>query len=315
MSLAARPQARRRRLLGSLAVLVVLFCCALFLHSCSVQRTMRRQIAEAERDPITGVLRGAESVTLTPVAHRATSRTACLMVHGFLSTVQDFGGLGERLAEQGVTVRKMRLPGHGTTPVDLAYQPPGALYRAVEKEYRDLARNFDRIYVVGFSMGGALSTLLASREPVDRLVLLAPYYAVTYKWQYVLPPETWNAILGWIIPYVVRPEAFIKINDRSVIDSYPMYRILPTAGVRQLVALGREARREEVLRAVTCPILHVHSKGDEASSPKAAQRAFEKLGSQDKQQRWFTRANHVLLWDYDKKEVEEAAFKFLTGGS
>jgi carboxylesterase len=278
-----------------------------------VQRRLRRAIAEADRDPITSVIRGTEAITLAPAAgDPATSRTACLMVHGFLSARTDFADLGERLVRHGITVRLMRLPGHGTTPVDFAYLPPGALYKAVHQEYLNLRERFDRIYLVGFSMGGSLSTILASEEPVDRLVLVSPYFGVTYAWYYVLPAHIWNALLGRLIPYVVRTDAFVKLNDRTLYDKIFMYKIVPTAGVRQLKAIGQTARREELLRKVACSVLIVHSRGDGAASPQEAQEAFGKLGSSDKEILWLKESNHIVFWDFEREEAKDRIERFLT---
>ena len=231
------------------------------------------------------------------------SRTACLLVHGFLSSRQDFADLPERLAAQGVTVRAMRLPGHGTTPMDFAGQAEGALLRAVRQEYRDLAAQYDRVCVVGFSMGGALGTLLASEEPVAKLALVAPYYGVTYKWYYVLPPETWQSILGPMVPYIRRPMGMTKLNKRENASRYFMYQTLPSAGTSQLMQLGREARRDEVLRRVTCPVLLVHSHHDDAASPEGARLALAKMGSERKRAVWVDKSNHVVCWDYDAEQV------------
>jgi carboxylesterase len=297
------------------ALAVVLSGGALFFYSCATGRSMRAQIAAQNRDPITGVVRGTEALTILPTADIATtSRTACLLVHGFLSSRQDYADLPERLAARGITVRAMRLPGHGTTPMDFAGQPEGALLGAVRQEYRNLTRDHDRVYVVGFSMGGALATLLASEEPVTKLVLLAPYYGVTYKWYYVLPAETWQSILGPMVPYIQRPMGMTKLNKRENADRYFMYQTLTTAGTGQLMRLGRAAGRHETLARVQCPVLLIHSRNDEAASPAVAAQAFDSLGSTDKRAVWLEKSNHVICWDYDAEEVLTETVAFLAGG-
>lgn len=42
-----------------------------------------------------------------------------LLVHGFTGAPQEMRGLGRFLAENGMTVLGIRLPGHGTRPEDL----------------------------------------------------------------------------------------------------------------------------------------------------------------------------------------------------
>jgi len=301
----------RRGVQVVVSFLLLLFT-GLFMYACGVQRSLRREIMDADRDPLTGVIRGTEAVTLSPAAGRERQpRTAVLMIHGFLSARTDFADLPQRLADKGVTVRLVRLPGHGTTPIEFASLERGDLYREVEAEYRNLRRDFDRVCVVGFSMGGSLATILTANERVDKLVLLAPYYAVTHKWYYVLPAMTWNRIFGWVVPYVHRPESFIKINDRTQIGKYFMYQTMPTAGVRQLDQVGVQASKPDTLRRIACPVLLVHSHNDEASSPEAAKRAFDAFPSLKKQEVWVARSNHVLLWDYDRERIKGHIEHFL----
>ena len=311
MRLFSRPK-RRRRIPQVLCGVLLLVLCGVFGYSCSAHRNLVREIAAADRDPLTGVVRGAEAVTLAPqTADPRTSGTAVLMIHGFLAARSDFADLGERLARRGFTVRLMRLPGHGTIPPDFEFLPDGALFQAVHQEYLKLRAGHRRVYVAGFSMGGALATLLASVEPVDRLVLAAPYYGVSYKWYYVLPAETWNTLIGWAVPYVKKSERFTRINDRGQIGKFYHYQTVPTGGVRQLVALGKAARRPETLRKVTCPVLLLHSEGDEAASIGRARKAFDQLGSPRKEAVWLQKSNHIIFWDYDRDEVKQRVEEFL----
>jgi esterase/lipase len=180
------------------------------------------------------------------------------------------------------------------------------------EEYRALRRQYETVDVIGFSMGGALATLLASREDVHRLVLVAPYYAVTYEWYYILPPETWNAMIGPLVPYVIKSSAFVKVNNPESKSKIYSYHCVPTRGVKTLIKLGREARQAEMLGSVRCPTLMVISEGDEASSPRVARKAFGRLGSVDKEAHWLTaRSNHHLFWDYDAEEVKTVITDFL----
>ena len=43
-------------------------------------------------------------------------------------------------------------------------------------------------------MGGALCTVGAAHARVDGLVFAAPYSGMTYRWYYLLPPETWATL-------------------------------------------------------------------------------------------------------------------------
>lgn len=295
-----------------IASIALLLAIALIANACIAHRALRREIAEAERDPITGVVRGTEAITLAPTVRVGkTSRTACLLVHGFLGSRIDFADLDTRLADEGFAVRVMRLPGHGTTAVDFAWLPDGALLNAVRAEFAALRKEYDKVYVVGFSMGGTICTLLATEVEIDRLALISPYYGVTGKWFYVLPPEWWNALGCLIAPYAKRSDYFVKINDRTKIDTLYSYKVIPAKGSQQLIDLGRQARKPEVLAKVTCPLLLVHSDGDDAASPKRARKAFEQYRSTQKDTLWFERSNHHIPNDFDGPACVDGVVEFM----
>ena len=281
-------------------------------YGCAASHVLKKEIAETPRNPETGVIVGCEARDIEAAGPVGDSTRAVLLVHGFCGSARDFTDLGDRLAARGLHVQLMRLPGHGTTPRDFAAQTPETIYEGVREEFEALKGRFDEVYVVGFSMGGSLTTILAASEPVDRLVLIAPYYGVTYKWYYILPPEAWNTILEPILPYVIKPKGSVKLNCPDEKDQVFSYRTIPTKGVGTLMDLGRRARRKETLQAVKCPVLMLMSEGDEAASPKRAREAFERIGSNRKILNWRPRRdNHHLLREWDREEVKQTIVDFL----
>jgi carboxylesterase len=305
------PKSRFHRVVRNIVIVLALFALSMICYACASQRALRKYIATLDRDPITGIVAGTEAVTLDPPKDSASTDTACLMIHGFLAARDVYGDLGERIAKRGVTVRMVRLPGHGTTPADLAYLPKDAFYRTVLAEYDTLAKRYKKIRVVGFSLGGALATRLASERPVDRLVLLAPYYKVTYRWWYILPVETWQRLVGWTMPYTIRPHGACAINDKSQIGKFFMYQIIPMGGVRRLAEAGTEARDPERLRKITCPVLWIHSVNDIAASYNAALWVFAHINSTAKEHCKLEKSSHVLCWDYDREQVKQATVRFI----
>lgn len=285
----------------------------IFLYSCASRRALEREIASTPRDPKTGIILGAEPIDIDPpAAVNDRPTTAVLFLHGFVGSRRDFADVPERLAAQGYHVRMARLPGHGTTPRDFAAQTPESMLAGAQAELAALRSKYKAVHVVGFSMGGALGTLLASEGKVDRLVLVSPYYGVTYRWFYILPAEVWNGMLSWAIPYVIKSAMFVQVNRPEARSEIISYHAVPTRGAATLMTIGRMARRTETLEAVQCPVLMVFTDGDLASSPYQGRRAFEKLGSTDKTAVWIDkRNNHHLMWDYDREQAKTAVVNFI----
>ena len=347
------------RILRGLTLLfapLIVPCCA--IYNKAARRVLHRDIEQTPRDPQTGVILGAEAVSIfaeadpgggsplihrlpdasresgealrsaadlflatasTPAANdtavsteRAPATAAVLLIHGFLGSRKDLADLGDRLASGGLFVRITRLPGHGTTPQDFATQTPETLLSGVMGEYEALRERFGEVYVAGFSMGGTLATLLAARVPVDRLVLIAPSYGIAHMWYYGLAAETWHALMGRFVPWAIKSEAFIKLSRTEARKELFSYRAIPKTGVDTLIRLSEAARDPATLAAITCPVLMVISRGDEASSPARAREAFARLASPDKTALWLHhRNNHHILWDHDREEAIAAIVDFL----
>jgi carboxylesterase len=299
---------RTRKFLKTFPLIVILLIVILKITACGYsEKMLAKDYASHPRDPKTGVVKGTEARNLGD----PDSSHACLMVHGYLGSVKDFNDLPQRLADKGMYVRLMRLPGHGTRAEELQSVSTDDLYKAVETEYLALKKEHEIVDVVGFSMGGALSTMLASRQPVDRMVLVSPYYGVTMKWYYVLPPMWWNKIIGSQFEYLPKFRSFQRVKRKEAKEHIFSYFVAPTSSFTMMHELSELSIAPEVIQKVTCPVLILQSKKDNAASPKATKKVFKKLPGKNKQVVWYKKSDHILLWDHDREDAMKRACDFL----
>ncbi|MHA1613374.1 MAG: alpha/beta hydrolase, partial [Candidatus Thorarchaeota archaeon] len=104
------------------------------------------------------------------------ANVAFLLVHGFCAAPDELQTLGKFLEDRSIASFAVQLAGHGTTPEDLKRTTWKDWYSSVE-DGLSLVKSWSpkHLFVAGFSMGGVLSTLLASlNEGIDGLVLIAP---------------------------------------------------------------------------------------------------------------------------------------------
>lgn len=66
-------------------------------------------------------------------------------------------------------------PGHGNV-LDLTEVTGDDWFKEALDAYNELAGRVDKIYVIGFSMGGVFAAHIAQELPVDKLVLIAPAF-------------------------------------------------------------------------------------------------------------------------------------------
>ena len=98
-------------------------------------------------------------------------------MHGFNGRPDDIWYLAEYLRKKGLDTRTVMLDGHGGTKKELHKSSHTSWISSVEPVIGELAREYARVNLLGFSMGGLLSVCLASLPGVDKVVLInTPIY-------------------------------------------------------------------------------------------------------------------------------------------
>ena len=272
-----------------------------------LKRLVKNYDAGLARDPETGIMRGAEPLSLGP----ASSRKAVLFVHGFSGSPRDFHDLPDRVAGAGWRVRAPLLPGHGTSCFDFEGITIEGLVEAVRNEVRALREHSETLVVLGHSMGGALATLVAAETPVDGLILAAPYYGITHKCYYLLPVERWAKLLSPLVRWVYSSPTRLPIKRAEARKDIVCYAWIPMRAALTVMRLAERARAPELLDAITVPVLLVHSRSDSVASPEAAAHAAHALSSEIKRTVWLDRSDHIIFWDYDREMVAREVLTFL----
>lgn len=258
--------------------------------------SVREYERRAERDPDGIHLKGMSPRDLGP----ETSDRAILFVHGFSGSPNNYNDLPDFLARDGWRVRCMVVAGHGTNPHDFEVATGDEMLNSVLAELRALKAKYRRVALVGHSLGGALVTLAAAQEPVDALILCAPFYGLQFDERSPIALASLANVIAPIVRWLPRPEdgepvAFAP--NRKFINSY---KWIPSRAGVTAMALGKRVYDEDAFSKVTCPVLLMHSRGDHVNAFAASQKAFERFTNIDKRAAWFEKSDHILFWDYDR---------------
>jgi carboxylesterase len=257
-----------------------------------------------------------EDMHLTPGAtpfYYPGNRIGCLVTHGFTGVPQEVRWLGQYLNQRGYTVHGPRLPGHGTAVEDMCDTRWREWYAAVLAGYAMLRAQCDKVFVMGLSMGGSLSLLLASREPVDGVVAMSAPYEVQ-DWRRSIAP-----ILSPFIRTIpkkrphkdafderVRAEQRTRGEEEIGHFSYSVYPIRPAL---QLFRLLSEMRAG--LPRITAPALLIHSRQDDTVPFTNLQKIYDAVGSVEKHMLVLEDSLHVITEDHEREKVFAAAADFV----
>ena len=223
---------------------------------------------------------------------------AALLVHGFTGTPWEMRLLGEELAFAGIASLAIRLPGHGTSPEDLAKKRWEEWYHAVQVGYSILRKDYSSTYGIGMSTGCLLVLAAARTNPMNGLVLFSPYLRVQH---WLAPYAGW---IKWFRPYQKKTETE---NSQK-----HYYRRRPVSGIHQINRLVRRVVTQ--LPRITCPVLAFNGEGDQTVDIASGRELIDRMASEIKDYRCYgTDVPHVLTREENpyRKEMFSQTIGFI----
>ena len=133
---------------------------------------------ERMRDAMRGtsLVSEARPFTLGP----REAKEAVLLLHGFTGIPKELSTLGSILADSGYFVTAARYPGHGTGRADFLTTRAEDWLRRAFDAHLELAAGYEKVHVLGHSMGGIIATIVAECFGAAKLVLLAPAFLFSH---------------------------------------------------------------------------------------------------------------------------------------
>jgi carboxylesterase len=226
---------------------------------------------------------------------------AVLMIHGFNGSPASIRPWGQGLADLGFSVLAPCLPGHGTTWEEMNNTTWQQWYEKVDQEFTKLKEKYQRVFVAGFSMGGALSLRLASirGSEIEGLILVNPAIRDTRLRVKLVP----------LLKYFV---GSIKGNRSDVAAPNPprhSYLRTPLKAFDSLQKLWALVRRD--LYLVDLPLMVGYSINDHVVDPANSELIIDNVSSVDIREVVFERSFHNVALDYDLGILIEESRAFI----
>jgi len=262
--------------------------------------TLRKEIA----------LEKSEKSKIITSNYKKDPNECIMLIHGFGGSTVDVKPLTDIFDSLGVNYYSLMLEGHGTNPEDLKDVKHETWIEDSFSKYDSLSQKYDRVSLIGFSMGGAISIILSSEREVHKLTVLSPYFEVHKKWYYFGKPEIWARRFSSVIHYIKKLKKG-QINDPKGLEKYSAYSRVPLQAVGELTKVGKAALRRTA--DVSCPILWIHSKSDIVSNFSLSKKSFDRVTSAEKLFIEYSNSNHIILYDYDSNDAINEILRFMSG--
>lgn len=239
-----------------------------------------------------------------PFSHSGSS-TGVLLCHGFTGSPHSMRPWAEYLAEAGLTVELPRLPGHGTTWQDMAATGTDDWYAAVEAALLDLAERCDEVFVMGLSMGGALTLRLFQEHPdlVSGVVLVNPSLAMEDRRLAFIEP--FRSVAARLLPST--PGISSDVSLERVSEGG--YDRIPTASAATLPKLWRTV--QEGMSGLRGPILAYRSTQDHVVGPNSLRILARRAVDARLTIHLLHDSYHVATLDHDAATIFEGSLAFV----
>ncbi|GER88451.1 esterase [Dictyobacter vulcani] len=226
-----------------------------------------------------------------------------LLVHGLNGGKGDMAELEAILQAHGLSTELILLPGHGTHVRDMLPIGWAEWAEAVRTALHRLQERYERVFLIGHSLGGALCLHVAASEQVAGLITMcAPISMFPGMLTGVRLVKRFTPWLPTLREDVRDPEARRRYTQG-------VYRHTPMAPVESMLQYLPLLRAE--LPSVTAPILIMTAIHDHVVPARDGRMIYRLIGSQEKQLVTFHRSYHVIMKDHDRDEVFARTLTFI----
>jgi len=254
------------------------------------------------------------SRTVASAARETAALPSCLALHGLGGGPYEIGPLIDALKADGLRVEAPILPGHEPKgPV-----MPASTWRdwaaASEAAFDALAAAGGPVVVIGFSTGGTLALRLATRRPVARMVLLAPFLAIRYSGLIPFRPASYLRHVAKLIPDLPRrPPAVRDPAMRRWATGHNRFRTFNLQATISALELIDEVK--SLVCEITTPTLIIQGRLDTVIEPFDARWLHRQLAGTTKALVSLPRSDHLVALDRDRNRAITATLEFVRDGT
>jgi len=239
-------------------------------------------------------------------AKNATVKRSVILVHGFAGTPYDLKPVADALASEGYRVLVPLLPGQNIESYrkDSSDYTPSFYTNWLQNIIIKETKIFDKKpFLVGFSMGGTISTIVASKGGVSKLALISPFFSLPFAHNFVSSASHYFSLITPNVPkfkkgFINDDEGYEKYKDGSDIVSLEIYDTL-----KELALLAKKSALK-----IKVPILLQGSENDGVASFEVSEKVFKNI--KNARIIKYNLSDHIILHDYDKETVVSNTITF-----
>lgn len=221
-----------------------------------------------------------------------------LMLHGFTGNTSDVRQLGRYLEKHDIPSYSFNYEGHGEAPEKILKSSPYIWYKQVVDTYDELKKQYDRVFVVGLSIGGVLGLRLTLDREVEALATVCSPMSLKTNDELLENFKTYARMFK--SRFEQKDEGEIEkeidlLSDESVFED-----------IRSFIMSVRDDLDE-----IYVPMFIAQGEKDVVIDQGSAKIIYATVDSDDKNIIYYKDSGHVLTLDKDKETFFEDYYDFI----
>lgn len=228
-------------------------------------------------------------------------KTGVLILHGFTGSPASVLPWAHGVHEAGFTVSVPLIQGHGTSWQELNRSQWQDWYHSVEVAFHTLKAECERVFLAGFSVGGALALKFAQERgsEIEGLLLLNPSIFDERKLFKTLP------VLKYLVPSLRGGVSDIARANPPVHG----YSRIPLKALDSVRKLWREVEID--LDLVQVPLLIGYSINDHVVNPSCSHTIIDNVSSPSIREIIFERSFHNVSLDFEVEDLIAESIEYI----
>ncbi|ENH96903.1 carboxylesterase [Gracilibacillus halophilus YIM-C55.5] len=225
---------------------------------------------------------------------------AVLLLHGFTGHSADVRMLGRYLNGKGYTCLAPIYRGHGKSPEELVQATAEDWWEDVQEAYQSLRdKGYEKIAVVGLSLGGVLGLKLACNYPLEAAVTMCSPMFFDNEEQ-----------LTKGFRHFAKEYKQLEQKDEATVESEVEHLIDDARTLFQELAQTIQDVKDNVDMLYT-PTFVVQAAQDQMINVESANYIYENVEADEKEMKWYEKSGHAITFGPEKDQLHQDIEQFL----
>ncbi|MDH5464479.1 MAG: alpha/beta fold hydrolase, partial [Thiovulaceae bacterium] len=240
------------------------------------------------------------------ILYDSSFTTGMVISHGYKAAPKEIRLLAEFVHSLKINVYAVRLKGHGTMPEDLREATADDWLDSFNRGIAAMRQISQKLLLCGFSMGGLLALILASRKEkhVDGIISINSALELNDIRINFIP--TVNA-LNTFLSLMNADLDYIEDEPEHPDTNYGKHYVQSIAELKKVMDLCKES-----LPKIEAPILIIQGDNDPVVDPKSADLIFDHIKSKKKKKLYIPSSVHVIVRAPEREAVFAAVKDFVS---